>query len=87
MPQGDVFEEGVISIMSRYISKYVVCPFYHRNDTNRIVCEGVDKTNTLNLVFETKENTLEYERHYCDDMDRHKECLLYQMLTKKWEEK
>lgn len=71
--------------MSCYISKYVVCPFYHRNDTNRICCEGVSKTNTVNLVFESPKKTLEYEKQFCDEMDRHKECLVYQMLMKKWE--
>ena len=71
--------------MSRYISKYVVCPFYSRNDTNRICCEGVSKTNTINLVFEAKERTLDYQRHFCNDIVRHKDCLICQMLTKKWE--
>ena len=73
--------------MSQYVSKYVVCPFYRRNDTNRICCEGVSKENTLNIVFESKNDMLGYEKHYCDAMDRHKECLIYQMLSKKWEDK
>lgn len=73
--------------MSQYVSKYVVCPFYRRNDTNRICCEGVSNSNTLNLVFETKAKTLEYERHFCNDIIRHKDCLVCKMLTKKWEEK
>ena len=73
--------------MSRYVSKYVVCPFYRRNDTNRICCEGVDKTNTLNLVFEGKEKVLEYQRHFCNDIVNHKDCLICRMLTDKWEEK
>lgn len=72
--------------MSRYVSKYVVCPFYRRNDTNRICCEGVDETCTVNVVFECKPAMLDYEKHFCDSMERHKECLLYQMLLKKWEE-
>jgi hypothetical protein len=72
--------------MSRYISKYVVCPFYHRNDTNRICCEGVDKSNTINLVFETNGKTLEYEREFCNDLVRHKDCLICKMLEEKWRE-
>ena len=73
--------------MSKYVSKYVVCPFYRRNDTNRICCEGVDKTNTINLVFESKEKTLEYERHFCNDILAHKDCLICRMLIDKWEAK
>ena len=74
--------------MSRtgYDSKYVVCPFYHRNDTNRICCEGVEDNNTINLVFASNREMVEYEKCFCDDMDFHKECLLYQMLIKKYEE-
>ncbi|MBO4979440.1 MAG: hypothetical protein J6D16_03440 [Clostridia bacterium] len=72
--------------MSRYVSKYVVCPFYRRNDINRICCEGVTEACTVNVVFECKSAMLDYERCFCDSMERHKECLLYQMLLKKWEE-
>ena len=72
--------------MARYESKYVVCPFYRRNDTNRICCEGVDDTNTLNLVFGSKPALLEYEKRYCNSIDNHKRCLLCQMLSSKWED-
>ena len=66
-------------------SKYVVCPFYHKSDTNRIFCEGVSDNNTLNLVFGSRKEMADYEKCFCDDMDFHRECLLYQMLNKKWE--
>lgn len=72
--------------MSRYESKYAVCPFYKRNDTNRICCEGVDKTSSINLVFDSKEKTLEYERKYCNDILAHKDCWICRTLTDKWEE-
>lgn len=73
--------------MSHYESRYVVCPFYRRNDNNRICCEGVDKTNTLNIVFGSQPDLHKYVLRYCNDIDGHKRCLLCQMLTKKWEEK
>ena len=72
--------------MSKYQSKYVVCPFYRRNDTNRICCEGVDKTNTINLVFESKEEVLKYQREFCNDILQHRDCRVCRMLTEKWEE-
>ena len=68
-----------------YDSKYAVCPFYRKNGINRICCEGVEENNTLNVVFETTREMVDYEKCYCDDMVFHKECLLYQMLAKKWE--
>ena len=73
--------------MSRFISKYAVCPFYHCNDTNRIRCEGVCERNTINLVFEDNREAITYEKRYCDSMDNHKNCLVYQMQNKKWEGK
>lgn len=72
--------------MSCFISKYAVCPFYHRNDTNRICCEGVEDNNTINIVFGAKQDMLAYEKHFCDNIERHKKCLVYQMLNKKYEE-
>lgn len=72
--------------MSRYTSEYVVCPFYNRNKPNRICCEGVDKSNTLNVVFESQTMMHEYVVNYCNSIDNYKSCLLCQMLTKKWEE-
>ena len=72
--------------MSKYTSKYVVCPFYHKNKTNRICCEGVSKGNTLNVVFESEKGMVRYENRFCDSMDNHKNCLIYQMLDKKYEE-
>lgn len=71
--------------MSKYISKYVVCPFYRRNDTNRICCEGVSLGNTINVVFESKNDMLGYERFFCDNMDNHPKCLIYQMINSKYE--
>lgn len=69
-----------------YESKYVVCPFYKRNiDANRICCEGVDPTNTLNLVFGNKKELLRYEKRYCNSMERYQSCLICQMLTAKEE--
>ena len=73
--------------MSHYCSKYVVCPFYRRNEVNRICCEGVEDNNSLNLVFGAHKDMVEYERLFCDDMIFHKDCRIYQMLIQKWEEK
>lgn len=72
--------------MYKYISKYVACPYYRKNEQNRIVCEGVDPTNTISLVFECKEKLLEYQRNYCNDILAHRDCRLCMMLTEKWEE-
>ena len=76
--------------MAHYESMYVVCPFYRRNDTtnsvHRICCEGVDTSNTLNLVFASQAKMHEYVVRYCNSVENHKRCMICQMLTKKWEE-
>ena len=69
-----------------YVSKYVVCPFYHRHDDNRICCEGTDASNTINLVFGGKGELKDYCERRCNDMARHKECLIYKMLDSKYSE-
>ena len=67
--------------------KSVVCPFYHKTGTERIYCEGTEDNNTINLVFGSRQEMFDYEQCFCDDMDFHKDCLIYQMLMKKWEER
>lgn len=71
--------------MAHYESMYVVCPFYRRNDTNRICCEGVDTSNTLNLVFGSQKKMHEYVVRYCNSMERYQSCLICQMLMAKEE--
>lgn len=69
-----------------YVSKYAVCPFYHRHDDNRICCEGTDDSNTINLVFGGKGELKDYCIRYCNDMKMHKCCKIYQMLEQKYSE-
>jgi hypothetical protein len=70
-----------------YQSKYIVCPFYRRTDTNRICCEGVDDENTINLVFGSQSRMLEYAKTYCESIENYQHCRICQMLNEKWEGK
>lgn len=72
--------------MSKYISKYAMCPFYRRHDDNRICCEGLNKTNTINLVFEAPTKLKEYEVAHCNDIGGCRRCRIYQMLDRNWRE-
>ena len=72
--------------MSVYISKYAVCPYYSRNSDNKIRCEGVDETNTINLVFESKTDLKAYERRYCESLNGYSLCRICRMLDEKWKE-
>ena len=72
--------------MSKYISKYVVCPYYHAHDNNRIRCEGTDlkNTNTINLVFSDVNELKKYTIKYCNDIDGYKRCMICKALNEKY---
>lgn len=70
--------------MSKYVSKYAVCPYYRRHNDNRICCEGTDKTNTINIVFEDINKLKEYETQYCDRIKGYPNCLVCRALDSKY---
>lgn len=70
--------------MADFESKYVVCPFYRRNDNNRICCEGLEERNTINLVFEDPNKQREYKRTHCCDIDRYRSCMICSVLERKY---
>lgn len=70
--------------MSQYISKYAKCPYYHRNDDNRICCEGVKSSNTINLVFGDPRKLKEYGIRYCNDVNNYQNCLICKALNLKY---
>lgn len=71
--------------MSSFVSKYAVCPYYHRHNDNRICCEGTDTTNTINLVFESSVEQKRYCADFCYTMCC-KGCLVFQMLERKYDD-
>ena len=71
--------------MGNYKDVEAKCPFFIRSDNNRICCEGVDKTNTTNLVFESTPNLIAYEESFCHGITSCRRCKLHQMLMRKYE--
>lgn len=72
--------------MAHHASKFVKCPFYHNNDSNRIKCEGLSEGNTLHLVFENPIERARFMREHCNKIDACQSCLIHQVLSVKWEE-
>ena len=70
---------------SQYISKYVVCPFYHKHDGNRIYCEGTNSQNTINVVFGDIKEQKKYENTYCNSIQGCKECIIHKALYTKYQ--
>ena len=73
--------------MSQYVSKYAVCPFYHRHDDNRICCEGTDSKNTINIVFGDQNRQKEYAIRYCNNLKGYEACLICKALMAKYEKR
>ena len=66
-----------------YMSKDVLCPYYHKEIQNKICCEGIDDDSSIHLNFVSGKRRIEYEKAMCCrgyDM-----CLIAQALNKKWD--
>lgn len=69
--------------------RYVSCPYYlvikeeHRK--HRLIrCEGVSKGNSISLVFGTEKDRQEYKRDFCYSVHDCRNCLIHQMLNRKY---
>ena len=69
---------------SRYVDKFVTCPYYKWSDPNRICCEGVEDNNSTNLIFGNPLNARGYMRDYCCTQYGMKRCQIYNMLNRKY---
>lgn len=73
--------------MQRYVSKSVVCPFYHNEGELTLYCEGVVEEATLLISFrELKEKTA-YKERCCCSLEGYKRCPVAEMLLRKYGEK
>lgn len=70
--------------MAQFDSKYVVCPYYRNNDSNRVCCDGVTEGNTVNIVFGDSNKRKRYMECYCNRIDNYSNCRICSMLNKKW---
>ena len=76
--------QGVVPMGVNRIAKYVLCPFYHKEDNTKICCEGTDNDNVIHLTFVSWKKRMDYEtKNCCKD---YKSCKIAQMLYKKYEE-
>lgn len=73
--------------MQRYVSKSVVCPFYHNEEPLTIYCEGVIEKSTLLLAFREIKDKREYKEGCCCSLDGHKRCPIAEILMRKYEER
>ena len=64
----------------------VKCPYYHNNDANRIVCEGLSDGNTINLVYVSQADRKKYMKDVCNSILGCRDCPIHMLLDQKYEE-
>ena len=71
--------------MSSYIAKYVLCPYYHKEEGPKICCEGVEDGTSVHLVFSSPRQRKEYQVEKC--CKDYSKCRVAATLDRKWEER
>ena len=77
-------EERVIGSGS-YVQKFVLCPFYKRDDgKRRIICEGIIEDSSICLTYR-------YDKLYRKQLEvfcckEYQKCEVYRMLLEKYKE-
>ena len=67
---------------TRWVDKFVACPFYKHTDSNRIVCEGISLRNTVSLAYEDSRDKVEYMKKRCESIEGCHGCPIYSMLDR-----
>ena len=69
--------------MSKKVDKNVECPYYRKDDGQRLICEGITSDmETVNLVFPDRKALLTYRRNKCSRC--WKECAIKKLIDQKW---
>lgn len=65
------------------------CPFFIKSDPTTIVCEGIDDSSRLKLIFCRKDGgglKVCRDNHRCSYCDtKYKDCPIYKMLEEKYQ--
>ena len=67
-------------LVSKPIEEIIECPFYIREGTAFITCEGVLEKTTTTHRFESNKEKLKYEQHFCC-LNGGRKCLHYRSIS------
>lgn len=70
--------------MKHYVSKEAVCPFYHKEEGNKIHCEGFCKTCNLQTTFSRRELLYVHKQIHCNSFEGYPKCPLYEIINKQY---
>ena len=62
----------------------IVCPFFHSDDYNSIICEGAAENTSVRQFFKDKKERWAWQKRYCFKIDGCKECPVYRMANEKY---
>ena len=72
--------------MQGYVSKEVVCPFYHKEEGVKLLCEGFCKACSLQTSFTNREQLISHKARHCNSFKGYPKCPLYPIINKQYEE-
>lgn len=72
--------------MQKYVSKEAVCPFYHKEEPTKILCEGYCKTVSLQTSFQRRELLQLHKDRHCNDIKGYIKCPLYPVINRQYDE-
>lgn len=70
--------------MKSYVDKYVKCPFYHREESFKIICEGIDPSTSTVLMFHMQDGLKLFKKSHCYALNS--KCPIAKMLYSKYDE-
>ncbi|MBP3554003.1 MAG: hypothetical protein J6K63_00030 [Clostridia bacterium] len=68
--------------MADYNSAKAVCPYYHKCDSNRVCCDGVEDGTSIHLVFGDSKRQKAYRERFCNSLERYQTCKLCEMFDR-----
>ena len=68
---------------NQYKDVYVQCPFYKRQTSVGISCEGLTDDMVISLHFSTSENKKKQMQCFCEN--RYNNCEIYRIVEKKYD--
>lgn len=72
--------------MQHYVAKEVVCPFYHKEEATKILCEGFCSTTSLQTSFKQREQLITHKERHCNSFKGYRLCPLYSVINRQYEE-
>lgn len=67
---------------TKWIDKLIKCPFYKREENNRIVCEGISERSTLSPAYEHHDEKMEHMKKHCMSIEGCRRCPIYSLLDR-----